>query len=179
MELQKLKSTWKSVEPYLPQQVNPNIVPTSTVDNKSKLLRRIYWSMSITVSGIIFMISSMFWAHSHLEIWWIIAVCILLFIGVLTEIRLANLVRRIHLDGDSQSEVLKSVIRIKKYYRNVELWISGGFALLVGYLPFTSSSINIGDLALVWGLIIIGLTLEYMWYRKSAQYINQLENWSK
>lgn len=179
MELQKLKSTWKSVEPYLPQQINPNIVPTSTVDNKSKLLHRIYLSMSITVLGIIFMINSMFRTPSHLEIWWIIAVCILLFIGVLTEFRLANLVRRIHIDGDSQSEVLESVIRIKKYYRNIELWISGGIALLFGYLPFTSSSINIGDLALVWGLIIIGFSLEYMWYRKSAQYINQLESWSK
>lgn len=169
----------ESVEPYLTQQINPNIEPTSTVDNKSKLLHRIYLSMSITVLGIIFMISSMFWTPSRLEIWWIIAVCILLFIGVLTEIRLANLVRRIHIDRDSQSEVLESVIRIKKYYRNIELWISGGIALLFGYLPFTSSSINIGDLALVWGLIIIGFSLEYMWYRKSAQYINQLENWSK
>lgn len=179
MELQKLKSTWKSVEPHLPQQVNPNIVSTSTVDSKSKLLNRIYLSMTVAILCIIFMISSMFWAPSHLENWWIIAVCILLFIGVLTEIRLANLVRRIHLDEDSQSEVLESVIRIKKYYRNIELWISGGMAILFGYLPFTSSSINIGDLALVWGLIIIGFTLEYMWYRKSAQYINQLENWSK
>lgn len=179
MELQKLKSIWESVEPYLPQQVNPNTVPTSTVDNKSKLLHRIYLSMSITVLSIIFMISSMFWASSHFGIWWIIAVCILLFIGVLTEIRLANLVRRIHLDVDSQSEVLESVIRIKKYYRNIELWVSGGMALLFGYLPFTSSSINIGDIAIVWGLIIIGFTLEYMWYRKNAQYINQLENWSK
>ncbi len=177
MELHELRSTWKSIEHHLSQQEHTDILPTDTADNRIKLLRRIYISMAITFAGLIIMIISIFWRPGYTATLWTAAFCVLLVIGIVAELRLAGMVRKIDLCNFSQTEILNYVIRIKKYYRDMELWISGGAIMLLGYLPFTSPVFNMMDMIIVWSLMIIGFTLEYIWYRKNTNYINQLKNW--
>lgn len=179
MELQELKSAWKSVEPHISRQDYHDDMPKGYFDTKTSLLHRIYISMVFTIVGLILFATSTLWASSLLPIWWIVALCGLLVIGIIAELYLARLVKRIKFESCTHSQIMDSIIQIKTYYRNMELWISGGAALLFGFLPFIPKFFNIWDMFLVWGLLVLGIGLEYMWYRKNTRYINQLKNWTK
>lgn len=179
MELQELKSAWKSVEPHISRQDYHDDMLKGFVDTKTSLLRRTYISMVFTILGLLLFATSILWAPSLLPIWWIVALCGLLVIGIFAELYLAKLVKRIEFESCTHSQILDSVIRIKVYYRNMELWISGGAVILFGVLSFTPSFFNIWDMALVWGLLVLGLGLEFVWYKKSTRYINQLKKWTK
>lgn len=181
MELQELKSVWKSVEPQISQfvQCEHTVLPQKKLDIKSRLLRRNYIGIAFSSVGFIAMVSFTLWGPALFPIGWSVAICVFVLINMIAGLYLANLIRHIKPWNDTHTEIMNSIIQIKKYYRNIELYISGTAILLFGAISFTPHFFNSWRMVYAWGLILFASVLEYKWYKKNSRYINQLENWSK
>ena len=100
----------------------------------------------------------------------------MILLGALAIGRMYLFVRKINLWEDTNSEIITSVIRIKKFYRNVELVTTIAVIPLLIWLSVTPVFINSWRMFFVWVLTVGAFTLEYLWYRKNIRYLDRLNH---
>lgn len=179
MELEELKSVWQSVKPKIGQQPDGKIADRAIRhrrDVKSRLSSRFLFDGIFTVICLILMSTSRLWSPMKLPGWWLIAFCAMILLGALAIGRMYLFVRKINLWEDTNSEIITSVIRIKKFYRNVELATTIAVIPLLLWLSVTPLFINSWRMFFVWVLTVGAFTLEYMWYRKNIRYLDRLNH---
>lgn len=176
MELEDLKTAWKAVEPHIDnisqQEDRINIKRYSGV--KSKLMRRMIFAALTTFVGLAFMATSWLWAPIKLPFPQLLTFCIILFTGCLAELFLLRSISRINLCQDTNTEVFNAVVKIKKRYKQMELWFSVLIAVSIGWMTMTPPFVNTDRPVIVWIALAITLGLEYMWYRKTIRTLNEL-----
>lgn len=175
MELDELKAAWKAVEPKiktLSQQ--ENIILKRRSDIKTKLARRMLFAAIITFISLLLMATSRCWAPVKLSPPILIAICATLFIGSLAELYLVRSITRINLWQDTNAEVLHEVVKIKKTYKQMELWFSALTVLLVGWMTMNPPFVNTPRQLIAWTILAIAFGMEYIWYRKIIKTINEL-----
>lgn len=180
MELEELKTTWKSVEPHIQNLSHAPLTASDykeKTDLKSKLLHRMIFAASFTFVCLIMMGSSPWWAPVKLPVAWLIVYCTIIFAGFLCELYIARLIHKIELWRDSPAEILDSIINIKKSYRRFELWGVVLVIISMLWLSLIPPFANTFNAIFIWVLLAIGYAIEYLWYRKMMKHLNELSNW--
>lgn len=182
MELEDLKTTWKSVKPHIDSQLSENVANgllSKKNDIKSRLLKRALWEGIITVICLILMASSPFWSPMKFPYWWLAVFCSSIIVTNLYGVRIYRSIRAINLWENSNSEILNVVVSIKRLYRNLELAISVVLIPLLIWLSLNPLFIHTWRMFFTWGIIILAFALEYLWYRNNIKQINNLVNCNK
>lgn len=182
MELEDLKTTWKSVKPHIDSQLSENVANgllSKKNDIKSRLLKRALWEGIITVICLIFMASSPFWSPMKFPYWWLAVFCSSIIVTNLYGVRIYRSIRAINLWENSNSEILNVVVSIKRLYRNLELAISVVLIPLLIWLSLNPLFIHTWRMFFTWGITILAFALEYLWYRNNIKQINNLVNCNK
>lgn len=177
MDIEDLKSVWKSVEPNIEIASHRNIPGRhlkEKADVKSKLLRRTYIGSAVTLLSLLLMATYRLWSPIYVPMAWGIAANVFIFVALLMELYHIHLIRNIDLWNATPTEVLSSVIRIKKYYRNIELWCSVMAIVVIGWVTFLPPFYGTWRMIWGWGLLALSLGAEYIWYRKNIRYLNSL-----
>ncbi len=182
MELEELRNTWQSVRPHIDSKIseeekNKTIIKKNDV--KSKLLKRTLWEGIITLVFIILMALTPVWSPMKFPYWWLSVLCSTLFIANLYGIKVYRAIKTINLWNDTHNEILRTIISIKKKYRNLELAVAAVLLPLLIWFSFTPMFIHTWRMFFTWGLTIIAFTLEYLWYRNNIKNLNKLINWEK
>ncbi len=180
MELEELRTTWQSIKPHIDSQISEdetNKIIIKKNDIKSKLLKRTIWEGIITLVCIILMALSPIWSPMEFPYWWLTIFCLTLFIGNLYGIKLYRAIKSINLWQDTHKEILRTIILVKKSYRNLELVIGAVLLPLLIWFSLTPMFINTWRMFFTWGLTIVGGTLEYFWYRNNIKKLTNLINW--
>lgn len=180
MELEDLKSAWKSVrpriEPTFSEEEASHIVRKQT-NAKSRLLKRTLWSSMLLLVSLTLMATSHWWALMKFPVWWIGAFCVMIVVEILCNCRLYWSIRNINLGEDSNLKVLSAVIGIKKLYRNMELVIMGGAIPLLIWISLSPAFVNSWRMVFVWCLTLLAIVGEVIWYRSYMKQLNNLMNW--
>lgn len=182
MELEDLRTTWKSVKPHIDSQISEDEAKwllTKRNDIKSRLLKRAIWEGIITVNCLILMALSPLWSPMKFPYWWLTVFCSTILVTNLYGIRIYRSIKTINLWENSNNEILNVVVSIKKLYRNMELAISIVLIPLLIWLSLTPMFINTWRMIFVWGLTVLAFALEYLWYQNNIKQINNLVNWEK
>lgn len=182
MELEDLKTTWKSVKPHIDSQLSENVANgllSKRNDIKSRLLKRALWEGIISVICLILMASSPFWSPMKFPYWWLAVFCSSIIVTNLYGVRIYRSLRAINLWENSNSEILNVVVSIKRLYRNLELAISVVLIPLLIWLSLNPLFIHTWRMFFTWGITILAFALEYLWYRNNIKQINNLVNCNK
>lgn len=182
MELEDLKTTWKSVKPHIDSQLSENVANgllSKRNDIKSRLLKRALWEGIISVICLILMASSPFWSPMKFPYWWLAVFCSSIIVTNLDGVRIYRSLRAINLWENSNSEILNVVVSIKRLYRNLELAISVVLIPLLIWLSLNPLFIHTWRMFFTWGITILAFALEYLWYRNNIKQINNLVNCNK
>lgn len=182
MELEDLKTTWKSVKPHIDSQLSENVANgllSKRNDIKSRLLKRALWEGIITVICLILMASSPFWSPMKFPYWWLAVFCSSIIVTNLYGVRIYRSLRAINLWENSNSEILNVVVSIKRLYRNLELAISVVLIPLLIWLSLNPLFIHTWRMFFTWGITILAFALEYLLYRNNIKQINNLVNCNK
>lgn len=182
MELEDLRTTWKSVKPNIESQISEDVAKgllTKRNDIKSRLLRRAIWEGIITMICLILMALSPLWAPIKFPYWWLTVFCSTILVTNLYGVGIYRSIRAINLWENSNNEILNVVVSIKKLYRNIELAISIVLIPLLIWLSLNPLFIHTWRMFFTWGITILAFTLEYLWYRSNIKQINNLVNWEK
>ena len=180
MELEDLRTTWKSVKPHIDPQINEEVAKgllTKMNDIKSRLLRRAIWEGIITVISLILMALSPLWSPMKFPYWWLTVFCSTILVTNLYGIRIYRSIKTINLWENSNNEILNVVVSIKILYRNMELAISIVLIPLLIWLSLNPLFIHTWRMFFTWGITISAFALEYLWYRSNITQINNLMNW--
>ena len=81
---------------------------------------------------------------------------------------------RVSISEFSISEIMKATLKIKKYYKNIELIFSVVFAILMGWLVFLPPFLGNWRMVLVVIAIVITSIIELRLYNKNITLINRL-----
>lgn len=179
MELDELKKTWEAVEDHCPTIMKSEYDDVSfdrQSDVKAKLLRRMIFAASCTLFGLVSMATSRLWAPIKLQLPLLLTICAILFAGFLAEVYVARSISKINLLKDTPAKVLKTVIRIKKFYRKMELWFSVLILATLGWMTLSPSFIDTDRWWIVWIMVAIAFSLEYVWFRKTMRHLNELSD---
>ena len=182
MELEDLKSKWKSVRPNIEPHINDEIVRRSISkgnDVKSRILRRSLWSQILVSISLILMATSRIWSPLKLPYWWIGLFCTTILIMILYSIKSYRTLKKMDIYKDSNTKILKTIITIKREYRNLELIGSGVILTLMLWMSFIPSFIYTWRMYYVWGLTALAFILECIWYKSNVKQFNQLLNLDK
>lgn len=182
MELEDLRTTWKSVKPHIDSQISEDVAKgllTKRNDIKSRLLKRAIWDGIITTICLILMALSPLWSPIKFPYWWLTVFCSTILVTNLYGARIYRSIRAINLWENSNSEILNVVVSIKKLYRNMELAIAIVLIPLFIWLSLNPFFIHTWRMFFTWGITILGFTLEYLWYRNNIKQFNNLVNWEK
>lgn len=182
MELEDLRTTWKSVKPHIDSQISEDMTKgllTKRNDIKSRLLTRARWDGIFSIICLILMVFSPFWSPMKFPYWWLTAFCMTIFIAIIYGIRMYCSIKAVNLWDYTNKDILMTVISIKKMYRNIELATAVVIIPLMIWLSLTPMFINTWRMIFVWGLTVLGFALEYLWYRSNIKQINNLVNWEK
>ena len=177
MELEDLKKTWKSVEPHIEKaSTGTSDIPDleSKTDYKTRLLRRCIISLTISVVSFPLVVTSRLWAPMVFPISWLVSFGIVGIIAIMAEIYLINMIRKVSISEFSISEIMKATLKIKKYYKNIELIFSVVFAILMGWLVFLPPFLGNWRMVLVLIAIVITSIIELRLYNKNITLINRL-----
>lgn len=179
MELDELKSAWESVGRSLDNVggTDTDMASVRKLDVKTRLERRVGANTCLTLVSMIIMITSPLWAVAVWPVSWLIAFCAVGFIGFFAELRLLHIIRRIDIWNMNHIDTIKSLIRIKRYYRNIELVFLILFGILLIWLSLTPPFVGGKGMFVVWGLTAAASLLEFFFYRKNTQYLNTLLTW--
>ncbi len=183
MELEDLKTTWKSIEKDI-ENISKNdaeeILTNHKRDVKTTLTNRFRWGIIILIVGIILLGTSRLWAVVKMPVWWIGAFCILFVSGIVIMAFLIQKIAKINLGEDTQLQVMKQILSIKKIYRNSELYgcgvilalmIAGILCSPIPYRPIEILFISIAT--------VICYSLEFITYRSNIKKLNKIQNWLK
>lgn len=182
MELEDLRTTWKSVKPHIDPQINENVANgllSKRRDIKSRLLKRALGEGIITMICLILMALSPIWSPMKFPGWWLAVFCATIIVTNLYGVRIYRSIRAINLWEDSNNEILKVIVSVKKLYRNLELAVSIVLIPLLIWLSLNPLFIHTWRMFFTWGLTILAFALEYLWYRNNIKQINKLVNWEK
>ena len=182
MELEDLKSKWQSVRPQIEPQINEELVIRNISkgkDVKTRILRRSLWSQVLVSITLILMATSRIWAPLKLPYWWIAVFCITILIMILYSIKGYIALKKMDIYKDSNTKILKTIITIKRQYRNLELIGSGVILTLMLWISFIPSFIYTWRMYYVWGLTVLGFILECLWYKSNVRQFNKLLNFDK
>ena len=173
MELNEFKSAWEAVDKRLTEisEQNAENLRLTVLSKKSDIKTRILNRSAICL---ILLATSKLWAPAHFPVDWQIAFCSLIAVGAAMEMLLTKRIKGIDLYSQSNADTVKTVIGIKKHYRNMELAFSIAAIMLFIWLSF-----NALDAIMLWTLIAIGFTAEYFWFRHSMADYNDLLDWCK
>ncbi len=181
MELDDLKTTWKSIGHDIPQVSINNadkIIHTKKNDVKTSLCNRFIMEIIILFIAICLLGTSGLWAPISMPFWWIFAFCILFASEILYIILLIRKVKRIDLGLSSHFKVMNIIISIKKFYRNVE--ISGCAMvtiLMVCGIIFSPIPYKTTDILFIMIISTVCFILEYLWYKSNIKKLNKMQNW--
>lgn len=182
MELEDLKTTWQSVKPHINSQIIEDVangVLSKRSDIKSRLLKRAIWEGIITMICLILMALSPFWSPMKFPYWWLAVFCSTIIVTNLYGIRIYRSIRAINLWEDSNNEILKVILSVKRLYRNVELVTAIVLIPLLIWLSLTPMFIHSWRMFFTWGITVLAFSLEYLWYRNNIKQLNNLVNWEK
>lgn len=182
MELEDLRTTWKSVKPHIDSQISEDVAKgllTKRNGIKSRLLTRTRRDGVFSIICLLLMALSPFWSPMKFPYWWLIAFCLTIFIAIISGIRIYCSIKAVNLWDYTNKDILMIVISIKKMYRNIELATAVVIIPLMIWLSLTPMFINTWRMIFVWGLTGLGFALEYLWYRSNIKQINNLVNWEK
>lgn len=182
MELEDLRTTWKSVKPHIDLQISEDVAKgllTKRNDIKSRLLRRAIWEGIITMICLILMALSPLWAPMKFPYWWLTVFCSTILVTNLYGVGIYRSIRAINLWENSNNEILNVVVSIKKLYRNMELAVSIVLIPLLIWLSLNPLFIHTWRMFFTWGITILAFALEYLWYRSNIKQINNLVNWER
>lgn len=181
MELEDLKTTWKSIEKDI-ENISKNdaeeILTNHKRDVKSSLSNRFRWGIFILIVATILLGTSRLWAAIKMPAWWIAAFCILFASGIVIMAFLIHKIAKINLGEDTQLQVMGQILSIKKIYRNSELYgcavilalmIAGIICSPIPYRPIEIIIISIAT--------VICYSLEFITYRSNIKKLNKIQNW--
>lgn len=177
MELEDLKTAWKSVGPQIDQVSNleyENLPRKEKADAKTKVIWRVLIGAFFSLAGFILMATSRLWAPVKLPAVWLTAISAVIFIGFVSEIYLARMIHGINLWRGTHYEVFTRIIHVKKLYKKMELCISVLAILMIGSLSFFPPFRNDVSIIWLWGFLLLGFTLEYIWYRRNIRYLDDM-----
>ncbi|MDO4320468.1 MAG: hypothetical protein Q4C34_07820 [Bacteroidales bacterium] len=182
MELEDLKSTWQSVKPRLDEmtgsiEADPAIYRRP--DIKTRLLRRVAGSELFSAICLVLMATSRLWSPTAFPVVWLIVFCSIILTGIICGIYLYLLIKRIDLSLDTNNEIFSSVVKIKRYYRNVELAICIVTMPVLIWLSLTPPFIYTPSMYIAWILVIVTYILEYFWYKSNIRQLNRLTDLDK
>lgn len=181
MELENLRTTWKSIEKDI-KNISKNDAEEVLVkpkrDVKTTLANRFRWGIIVLIVATILLGTSRLWAVIKMPVWWIGAFCALFVSGIVIMAFLIQKIAKINVGEDTQLQVIEQVISIKKIYRNSELYgcvvilalmIAGVFCSPIPYRPSEIVFISIAT--------VICYSLEFITYRSNIKKINKIQNW--
>lgn len=119
-------------------------------------------------------VTSRLWAPMLFPISWLVSFGIVGIIAIMAEIYLINMIRKVSISEFSISEIMKATLKIKKYYKNIELIFSVVFAILMGWLVFLPPFLGNWRMVLVVIAIVITSIIELRLYNKNITLINRL-----
>ncbi len=181
MELEELKATWKSIEEGI-GNISKNDAEESLTnhkrDVKTTLTNRFRWGIVILISATILLCTSRVWAVIKMPVWWIGAFCILFVSGIVIMAFLIQKIAKINLAEDTQLQVMKQILSIKKIYRNSELYgCTAILALTIAGIFCSPIPYNVSEITFIAIATIICYSLEFITYRSNIKKINKLQNW--
>ena len=181
MELDDLKTTWKSIAPEMEGISRRDDLDTclkKKKDVKVELLHRMYFEVIIMALGCIANGTSREWAYVKLPVWWICLFCLLLVAGIVATIYVIRVVRRINLGETPHVQVVSAILSIKKIYSRTEFYSCAAIAVLMLYAVFTPPfGGKVVDIAMVLVVTVILFALEYFWYRTNMRLFNDISEW--
>lgn len=182
MELEDLRTTWKSVKPRIDSQISEAVESKMVLKRnciKPRLMKRAWWDGVFTMICLVLMATSPIWSPMKLPYWWLAAFCTTGFVGIIYGYRIYRSIKAINLWEDTNNEILKAIVSIKKQYRNIELAVSIVVISLLVWLSFTPLFVHSWRMFFIWGLTLVGFTLEYLWYKSNIRQFDSLLNWEK
>lgn len=183
MELEELKSTWKSIEQNAGRISTKNADATLSKRKKDVLQclnKRFIFDIIFVCIACIALATSRIWAPVQMPVWWICAFCLLFSALIIATIIIMKKLGRINLGESTHMQILDTVLAIKKFYRNIEVYGCAGVAVLMICVPFVSPIGNsVSDFICILSFCVIGFYLEFLWYRANIRKINEMHNWIK
>ena len=177
MELEEIKSKWKSIEPHL-EKIAPKIECGKNLkdrmDIKTGLVMRMALMSGFTFVCFALMATSGLWSPLKLPLEWLISFCTLIFVGGCFEAHIAYRVSKINLSHDTHTEILKSVVYIKQSYKRLEFLATVAVSVLLIWLMMIPPFINTGRMYFIGSLLLITLILEFIWYRNFTMNLTKL-----
>lgn len=177
MELDDLKTAWKSVEPHI-ETGSPITANTAAFSNKSdvktRLIRRYLLSLAVTIIGGGLTVTSRLWAPVLLPASWLAVFGMLCTVGAIAEIYLLSIIRKINLWESTPSDVLKMTLRIRRLYKNAELVFTLAITAMFVWLLCLSPIVHSWKVGLLWIAFPISVVVELRLYRKNIRLLNKL-----
>lgn len=185
MELEDLKSTWKSVMPHVEEMAQRNGYEQSFIgrrmDVKTKLVVMMYLAAFLTVVFFALMATSRLWCPLAFPLPWLVSFCVVIFGGGAYEACFAWKISRIDLAKYTNAEILNSVAYIKKAYKGMEITATVLMSVLLIWLMSIPPFVNTWRMFFTGGLLLFAVILEFAWYRKFTRDLNKLgipeEDW--
>lgn len=181
MELEDLKTTWKSIEKDI-ENISKNdaegVLAKHKCDVKDSLTNRFRWGIIVLIAATILLGTSRLWAIIKMPVWWIGAFCVLFISGIVIMAFLIQKIAKINLGEDTQVQVLEQILSIKKIYRNSELYGSAIIlALMIVGVLCSPVPYRPGEIVFISIATAICYSLEYITYRSNIKKINKVQNW--
>ncbi len=181
MELEDLRTTWKSIEKDI-ENISKNdakeVLTNHKRDVKTSLTNRFRWGIIILIVATILLGTSRLWAFIKMPVWWIGAFCILFVSGIVIMSFLIQKIRKINLGEDTQLQVMKQILSIKKIYRNSELYgCAVILALMIAGIICSPIPYRPSEIVFISIVTAICYFLEFITYRSNIKKINKIQNW--
>lgn len=181
MELDDLKTAWKSIENevgHISRKDAEGVLTNHKRDERATLVTSFRLGLVLVIAAVIFLGTSRLWAAIKMPMWWVCVFCGLLSLGAIAIAMLIKKIRRINLAEDTQFQVMGEILSIKRFYKRVELFgsviiivmiISGVFVSSVPYTPV--------EIAVLSVIALVCFILEYFFYRLNVKKINEMQTW--
>lgn len=104
------------------------------------------------------------WSPLKLPIWWIIVFSIAILVEAINTIIIYRLLHPMDLAINSHIEILSVIVRIKMFYRNMELVIAIIIVPLLIWLSFTPPFVDSWRMFYVWVITLLAFGGELFWY---------------
>lgn len=181
MELEDLRTTWKSIEKDI-ENISKNdaeeVLPNHKRDVKTSLTNRFRWGIIILIMATILLGTSQLWAVIKMPVWWIGAFCILFASGIVIMAFLIQKIAKINLGEDTQLQVMKQILSIKKTYRNSELYgCAVILALMIAGIICSPIPYRPSEIVFISIVTVICYSLEFITYRSNIKKLNKIQNW--
>ena len=180
MELEELKSTWQAVKPNLGETVkdeNPLMRLRRRQDVKSRLLNRLLWGEVFSAVCLVMLATSRWWSPTKLPVIWIVLFCALILAEMIGGMLIFKSLRHINLWNDTNAVISSATVRIKKFYRNIELVVCLSVIPLFVWLSLIPPFDNLSDRLVIWALVAVAFAAELLWYRSNMRQLTRMSNW--